>query len=95
MYDKVKPERVLFLKGDIKDSDGLLVDSVSLELKNLTTNEVTKISVNGGKYVIALTLEESDDVIITFNKDGYAFNSHYISSTDENFSWSFINGYRN
>ena len=32
-----------------------------------------------------LTLEESDDVIITFNKDGYAFNSHYISSTDESF----------
>ena len=86
LYDKVKPERVLFLKGDIKDSDGLLVDSVSLELKNLTTNEVTKISVNGGKFVSAITLEESDDVIITFNKDGYAFNSHYISSTDENFT---------
>ena len=68
MYDKVKPERVLFLKGDIKDSDGLLLDSVSLELKNLTTNEVTKISVNGGKYVNFLTLEESDDVIITLIK---------------------------
>ena len=86
LYEKVKPERVLFLKGDIKDSDGLFVDSVSLELKNLTTNEVTKISVNGGKYVSALTLEETDDVIITFNKDGYAFNSHYISSTDESFA---------
>ena len=86
LYDKVKPERVLFLKGDIKDSDGLLVDSVSLELKNLTTNEVTKISVDGGKFVSALTLEETDDVIITFNKDGYAFNSHYISSNDENFT---------
>ena len=28
-------ERVLFLKGDIKDNDGHFVDSVSLELKNL------------------------------------------------------------
>ena len=83
LYDKVSSERVLFLKGMLK-IDGLLLDKmVSLELKNLTTNEVTKISVNGGKYVAALTLEESDDVIITFNKDGYAFNSHYISSTDE------------
>ncbi len=86
LYDKVKPERVLFIKGDIKDSKGILVDSVSLELKNITTNETTKISVNGGKYVSALTLEDSDDVLITFNKDGYAFNSHYISSTDESFS---------
>lgn len=86
LYEKVKPKRVLFLKGDIKDSKGLLVDSVSMELKNITTNEVTKISVNGGKYVSALTLEDSDDVLITFNKEGYAFNSHYISSTDESFS---------
>lgn len=86
LYEKVKPERVLFIKGDIKDSKGILVDSVSLELKNITTNEITKISVNGGKYVSALTLEDSDDVLITFNKDGYAFNSHYISSTDESFS---------
>ena len=86
LYEKVKPERVLFIKGDIKDSEGILVDSVSLELKNITTNEITKISVNGGKYVSALTLEDSDDVLITFNKEGYAFNSHYISSTDESFS---------
>ncbi len=86
LYEKVKPERVLFIKGDIKDSKGILVDSVSLELKNITTNEITKISVNGGKYVSALTLEDSDDVLITFNKEGYAFNSHYISSTDESFS---------
>ena len=86
LHDKAKPKRVLFLKGDITNSDGVMVDSVSLELKNITTNEVTQISVNGGKYVSAVTLEESDDVLITFNKDGYAFNSHYISSTDEEFS---------
>ena len=86
LYERVKPERVLFIKGDIKDSEGILVDSVSLELKNITTNEITKISVNGGKYVSVLTLEDSDDILITFNKEGYAFNSHYISSTDESFS---------
>ncbi len=86
LYDKIKPKRVLFLKGDIKDSDGEVVDSVSLEFKNITTNETTNISVNGGKYVSAVTLNESDDVLITFNKKGYAFNSHYVSSTDENFS---------
>ena len=86
LYEKVKPKRVLFLKGGITDRDGVMVDSVSLDLRNVTTNEVTQISVNGGKYVSALTLGDSDDVLITFNKDGYAFNSHYISSTDESFS---------
>ena len=59
LYEKVKLERVLFLKGDIKDSTGLFVDSVSLELKNLTTNEVTKITVNGGKYVSAFNFRRN------------------------------------
>lgn len=86
LHQKVKPKRVLFLKGNITDSDGVIVDSVSLELQNVSTNEVTQISVKGGKYVSALTLEDSDDVLITFNKEGYSFNSHYISSTNEDFS---------
>ena len=86
LYDKVKPKRVLFLKGDIKDSEGDFVDSVYLEIKNIASNETTKTYINGGKYVSAVTLEDSDDVLITFNKDGYSFNSHYISHTDSNFS---------
>ena len=86
LHDRIKPKRVLFLKGEVTDVDGVIVDSVSLELQNISTNEVTQVSINGGKYVSALTLEDSDDVLITFNKDGYSFNSHYIASTDNNFS---------
>ena len=47
---------------------------------------MTQISVNGGKYVSAIALEDSDDVLITFNKEGYAYKSHYITSTDEEFT---------
>ena len=85
LYEDVQPKRVLFLKGDISDSNGI-VDSVILRMQNISTNEVTEILINGGKYVSAFTIQKSDDVLITFNKDGYAFNSHYISSVDENFS---------
>ena len=85
LYEDVQPKRVLFLKGDISDSNGI-VDSVILRMQNISTNEVTEILINGGKYVSAFTIQKSDDILITFNKDGYAFNSHYISSVDENFS---------
>lgn len=85
LYEDVRPKRVLFLKGDISNSNGI-VDSVILRMENITTNEVTEILINGGKYVASFTLEKSDDVLLTFNKDGYAFNSHYISSVDEKFS---------
>ena len=53
LYDKVKPKRVLFLKGDIKDSEGDFVDSVYLEIKNISSNETTKTYINGGRYVSA------------------------------------------
>ena len=85
LYEDVQPKRVLFLKGDISDSNGI-VDSVILRMQNISTNEVTEILISGGKYVSAFTIQKSDDILITFNKDGYAFNSHYISSVDENFS---------
>ena len=86
LYKEARPERVLFLKGDITDIDGMLVDSVSLNVKNISTNEVVNIFVNDGKYVSALTLEDSDDVLITFDKEGYSFNSQYISSSNTDFS---------
>ena len=86
LYKEARPERVLFLKGDITDVDGNFVDSVSLNFKNISTNEVVSIFVNDGKYVSALTLEDSDDVLITFDKEGYSFNSHYISSSNSDFS---------
>ena len=86
LYDEARPERVLFLKGDITDIDGNLVDSVSLNFQNISTNEIVSIFVNEGKYVSALTLEDSDDVLLTFDKEGYSFNSHYISSSDNDFS---------
>ena len=37
LYKEARPERVLFLKGDITDVDGNFVDSVSLNFKNIST----------------------------------------------------------
>ena len=82
----IAPERVLFLKGDVFDDQGNMLDSVSIHMRNLNTNQVHTIEVKEGKYVSAITLGDKDDVIITFNKDGFAFNSHYVSYDDTSFS---------
>ena len=86
MHDGAKPERVLFLKGDLLDENGQVLEDVELEIKNITTNEVTTVKVEAGTYVSSLTLAKDDDVLVTVKKEGYAFNSTYISANDTSFS---------
>ena len=86
LHDEAKPERVLFLKGELLDENGQIMEDVDLEIKNITTNEITTIKVEAGTYVSSLTLDVGDDVLVTVKKEGFAFNSTYISAHDTSFS---------
>ena len=86
LYEGAKPERVLFLKGDLLDENQQIIEDVELEIKNLTTQEITTIKVDAGTYVSSLTLAKDDDVLITIKKEGFAFNSTYISTEDTSFN---------
>ena len=85
LHDQAKPERVLFLKGDLLDENGEIINNVEIEIKNIKTQEIKKIKVKDGSYAASLTLSNQDDVIITIKKEGYAFNSHYVSYDDTSF----------
>ena len=82
LYEGAKPERVLFLKGDLLDENKQIIEDVDLEIKNLTTQEITTIKVDAGAYISSLTLAKDDDVLITIKKEGFAFNSTYISANE-------------
>ena len=82
LHKEARPERVLFLKGDLLDENGQVLNDVELEIKNIKTKEITTIKVDAGTYVSSLTLDEKDDVLITVKKEGFAFNSTYISAND-------------
>ena len=86
LYDGAKPERVLFLKGKLKDKSNNLLQGASIQLKNIRTKENQQIFVQNGEYTIAVTLDEGDDILFSINKKGYAFNSTYISFDDDSFS---------
>jgi len=86
LHSDAKPERVLFLKGELIDENGQVLEDVELEVKNINTNEVTIVKVDAGAYVSSLTLAKDDDVLITIKKEGFAFNSVYISANDTSFS---------
>lgn len=85
LHDGAKPERVLFLKGELLNENGQVLEDVELEIKNLKTNKVTSVKVSAGTYVSALTLDDDSDVLITVKKEGFAFNSTFIASDDTSF----------
>ena len=85
LHDGAKPERVLFLKGDLLEENGQVLNDIELEVKNINTQEITTIKVDEGTYVSSLTLGKNDDVLITVKKEGLAFNSTYISANDTSY----------
>ena len=86
LYEDAKPQKVLFLKGELRDENNNLLDNASIQLKNIRTKEKQHIPVKNGSYTAALTVGKSDDILLTINKKGYAFNSTYISTSDDKFS---------
>ena len=82
LHEAAKPERVLMLKGVVLDEKGQVINDLEIEIKNLKTKEIRKIKVENGNYATALTLAANDDVLITIKKEGYAFNSQYVSHKD-------------
>ena len=85
LHESAKPQRVLFLKGDIL-GDNINLDNVELEIKNINTKEKSIISLSSGSYVVAIPVDDDDDVILTIKEEGIAFKSKFISSADTAFT---------
>lgn len=82
LYKEARPERVLFLKGELKDENNNIVTDARVEIKNVKTEEVTTVEVDSltGKYVAVMAF--NDDHILTVKQPGKAFTSQYLSTAD-------------
>lgn len=86
LYTEARPERVLFLKGDVLDEfgDPLLESSIEVRSRDGRVRTID-IDPETGRYVAAITLERDEDVMLTVKDDFYAFNSQYIGADDKAF----------
>ncbi len=82
LYKDARPEKVLFIKGEVKDEKTNQPVKANIELKNAATKEITEIPVDTatGKYVAAVLFK--DDYLLTVKKEGYAYDTKYISQKD-------------
>ncbi len=82
LHEKARPEKVFLFKGQLKNDDNDVPDGARLEVKNITSKQVTQIDYDSltGKY--AGVLESNSEYILMVKKEGYAFNSKVLSVVD-------------
>lgn len=81
---EVRPERVLLLKGELKDEEGKIVTDAEIELKFLKTREVKRIPIDqeDGKYVIVVEIPDGEEVVMTVKKDEHVLNARVFTAED-------------
>lgn len=82
LYEEARPEKVLFMKGQLLDEKNKPVTDAKIEFRNIETKELTQIDVDSitGKYVAVVNF--TDDMIMSVDKKGTGFNSRYLSVED-------------
>jgi outer membrane protein OmpA-like peptidoglycan-associated protein/tetratricopeptide (TPR) repeat protein len=85
LYDAARPEKVLFIKGTVRDESSAVPVKAMIELRNLDTKKVSEIPLdtNTGKYVAVRPF--NNDYVMTIKKEGYVYESKYISKEDSVF----------
>jgi outer membrane protein OmpA-like peptidoglycan-associated protein len=85
LYDSARPEKVLFIKGTVIDESTAEPVKARIELKNVETKKISEIPLdtNTGKYVAVASFR--NDYVMTIKKEGYVYESKYISKGDTTF----------
>jgi len=85
MPEKAKPEKVILVKGEVKNESGEVVRNAEIELKYAQSKEVQKLTVdeNDGKYAAVVNMSKGEDVLLSVKGENVAFNSRIIARADE------------
>lgn len=82
LYEEARPQKVLFIKGqvDVENNDEPI--RATVQLKNMETKTIKEIPVDTatGKYVAAVLFK--NDQVLTVKKEGYVYSSRYLSKED-------------
>lgn len=80
LYEEARPKKVLLVKGQLTAENDAELSDVSISINYSQSGRTEEIKVNGndGKYAAVIHSEEAEDVMLTINKKGAAFDSKLI-----------------
>lgn len=84
LYPEARPKSVAMIKGDLTDEKGEPIKEATIEIAYSGTGEVEKVKVKGedGKYAAIVKTSTPQDVMVTVQKEGHAFESKLIAKEE-------------
>ncbi len=85
LYEEARPEKVMLVKGTISDEDGRVPDDATVELKNSSTGEVSKVNVDkrDGAYTAVVSAKNDAPIIVNVKSKGKVFSSKLVPSKNK------------
>jgi outer membrane protein OmpA-like peptidoglycan-associated protein/tetratricopeptide (TPR) repeat protein len=79
LYPEARPKKVLFVKGELTAKNEGDLNNVSIDINYADgTSEQIRVNGNDGKYAAVIQTDKPQDVMLTINRDGSAFDSRLI-----------------
>lgn len=82
LHPDVRPNKVYFQKGDVNGKSNDDTIKATIEVRDAVTKKLTKIDVDSISGEFAFVVDFNHDLILSVKKEGYAFESQYISTKD-------------
>lgn len=84
MPEHAKPEKVVVLKGTVKDEEGQPRQGAKVKLTYAQSREIQEIDIasDDGTYAAIVNVERNEDVVMSVEQEGLAFNSRIIAEKD-------------
>ncbi|MDP4686700.1 MAG: OmpA family protein, partial [Salibacteraceae bacterium] len=85
LYKEARPEKVVFVKGNLKDETGNAPKNATIELKTMESKNITKVNVDetDGGYAAVIRVKEDETVVLNVKADNMAFQSKLIETKPE------------
>lgn len=80
LHEKARPDKVVFVKGELKNEKGEPAKGAIVELKTMKSKNVSRVEVdpNDGKYAAVVRLEADENVVMNVKAENMAFQSKLI-----------------
>ncbi len=84
LYEEARPQKVLFVKGELKDEDGEAIQDATVEINYKETGESIEVKINGddGKFAAVIKTDKPQDVLLSVKKKGHSFDTKVITKKE-------------
>lgn len=84
LYPEARPEKIVIVKGNLKDAAGAAVTDANVEIKYAEDKKVERAYIDKveGKFIAVIKTERPQDIVVTVKKEGHVFESKLITQKE-------------